>query len=518
MMLTKLNEAISLIDNRYLDMVDSEEKEIINMSNTHKTKTVRKRVFTALIAAVLLAFGCFTTAFALNEDFRATVLSFFKIHSEDKVEQVPVENEPLHLETEGISGQIETSATVSRVCVPNNGFAADGLFYVCTDKNEYNSGGKYDIYDMANGELTILKKNEYCAVCQIDGRDYPLQLEWAENGSSIGISFVGGPELTDGSSTEGSYTVCQTYYSDGPKALLLLETNSSIRVVIANLASNTAYPISLNKGYSQLGNICTAEISENGSTLLLQTTEPNKKYYGVDIGTGKVVCLNDLCSSELSGCRFASDRQLLCWSVSSGVSAEEMELILAQQASGQESAVTVHDFGTISAWMVTPETETSKQVLADKPATVYTNSDIITLGVEDSKSDNAGIVCISGRYAVETENDGSLAVYDFIENSQTISDNLTLPDTDSLDLLISPDGSKLLFVERKIDDGALVRISVLDMAENCFIAIDRDPSAVGNEHLADWFDSETVLVDNNTYDASGNNTGDSWCYLYRVSN
>ena len=158
MKLAELNEAVSLIDDRYLDMVDSEEKEIINMSNTHKTKIVRKRVFTALIAAVLLAFGCFTTAFALNEDFRATVLSFFKIHSEDKVEQVPVENKPLHLEMEGISDQIETSATVSRVCVPNNGFAADGLFYVCTDKNEYNSGSKYDIYDMANGELIILKK------------------------------------------------------------------------------------------------------------------------------------------------------------------------------------------------------------------------------------------------------------------------------------------------------------------------------------------------------------------------
>ena len=62
----------------------------------------------------------------------------------------------------------------------------------------------------------------------------------------------------------------------------------------------------------------------------------------------------------------------------------------------------------------------------------------------------------------------------------------------------------------------LIRLSVLDMSADRFTSIGREPSAVGNEHRADWFDENTVLVDNNTYDAAGNNTGESWYYLYRI--
>lgn len=514
MMLTKLNEAISLIDDRYLDMVDSEEKELINMSETRKTRPIRKRVFTVLIAAVVVLFGCFTTAFALNEDFRVAVLSFFKIHAEDKVEQVPVENEPLHLESEDISGQIETTATVSRVCVPNNGHASNGLFYVCTDENEYNSGSRYDIYDLDKGELVLLKKNEFSAICRIDGKDYPIQLEWAENGSSIGIGYVGGPELTDGSSTDGSYIVCQTLYAGGPKALLLLnEADANNRPIIADLVNNTATPVKA----AFIDNISTAEISENGAMLLLRTLDPDGKYYCADIASEKVCCLNDLCDSYLVDCRFASDSQLVCWAVSGGMTDIAMEELLAQQAAGQQSDTTVPDLGTVSVWIVTPGTETVKAVLTDKPATKYTNINALALG-EDDPSNCCGIVCVSGRYAVEINAEGALIIYDLLEGAQTASDNLTLQDTKSTDIVVNPDGTKLLFIKRNNSDGTLVKLSVLDMEKTSFVVIDRDPAAVGNEHLVDWFDRETVLVDNNTYDASDNNTGDSWCYLYRVRN
>ncbi len=81
-------------------------------------------------------------------------------------------------------------------------------------------------------------------------------------------------------------------------------------------------------------------------------------------------------------------------------------------------------------------------------------------------------------------------------------------------IIASPNGTKVLFVERDGGNGALTRIFVLDMSGSRFVTIDRDPSAVGNEHRADWFDNDTVLVDNNTCDDSGNSTGESWIYLY----
>lgn len=515
MTVNELNAAISLIDDRYLDMVESDEKEIKQMSGTHKTKSIHRRLVAALIAAVLLVLGSSVAAFALNEDFRMAVLSFFKIQAEDTVEQVSVESLPLQPTQENESSQEAIpEVTVSRVFVPNYGTAHEGLFYVCTDEVEYNSGSRYDIYIMSGGELSQLQKHEFNAICRIDGKEYPIQLEWAENGGVVGIGYVGGPELTDGSPTDGAYIVCQTFYAGGPKALLLLDN----RPLIADLANNTASPVKMSIDGSLPGDICVAEISKDGTTLLLQTSNPNGKYYSAEVASGKLCCLNDLCGSYLYGCRFASDNQLVCWSVTGGISQEDMEEVLAQQASGQETTDTTVDCGKISAWVVSLDSETAKLVMSGAPATVYTNPDAILIGPGNNYSDTSGILCMTGRYAVERKTDGTLVVYDFIENTQTSPDNLILSTANSLDMIASPDGTRLLLVERNRDDDALIRISVLDMSENRFIIIDRDPSAVGNEHWADWFDKDTVLVDNNTYDVSGNNTGESWYYLYRIGN
>ena len=104
---------------------------------------------------------------------------------------------------------------------------------------------------------------------------------------------------------------------------------------------------------------------------------------------------------------------------------------------------------------------------------------------------------------------------EIVESSHSEPYQLVLSAENRLEITVSPDGAKLL-AERNREDGMLIRLSVLDMSADRFTSIGRDPSAVGNEHRADWFDENTVLVDNNTYDAAGNNAGESWYYLYRI--
>lgn len=170
----------------------------------------------------------------------------------------------------------------------------------------------------------------------------------------------------------------------------------------------------------------------------------------------------------------------------------------------------------ISAWILSPDTDTAMPVLAGKPATVYSNPEAATAGTGWDNAGTYGILCITGRYAVERRDDGTVVVYDLVENSHSEPYQLVLSAENRLDITVSPDGAKLLLAERNREDGMLIRLSVLDMSADCFTSIGRDPSAVGNEHRADWFDENTVLVDNNTYDAAGNNTGESWYYLYRI--
>ena len=88
----------------------------------------RFRKMTVGVAAVLAVLLCIVAvAFAVDQEFRAAVLSFFHISAEDHVERVPVEDQPLT--GDDAAGK---NITVTRVRVPNNGHAANGLFAICS--------------------------------------------------------------------------------------------------------------------------------------------------------------------------------------------------------------------------------------------------------------------------------------------------------------------------------------------------------------------------------------------------
>lgn len=88
------------------------------------------------VAAVLAVLLCIVAvAFAVDQEFRAAVLSFFHISAEDHVGRVPVEDQPLT--GDDAAGK---NITVTRVRVPNNGHVANGLFAICSDEIEYKQG------------------------------------------------------------------------------------------------------------------------------------------------------------------------------------------------------------------------------------------------------------------------------------------------------------------------------------------------------------------------------------------
>ena len=111
----------------------------------------RFRKMTVGVAAVLAVLLCIVAvAFAVDQEFRAAVLSFFHISAEDHVERVPVEDQPLT--GDDAAGK---NITVTRVRVPNNGHAANGLFAICSDEIEYKQGSHYDLYKQEGGELVL---------------------------------------------------------------------------------------------------------------------------------------------------------------------------------------------------------------------------------------------------------------------------------------------------------------------------------------------------------------------------
>ena len=137
----------------------------------------RFRKMTVGVAAVLAVLLCIVAvAFAVDQEFRAAVLSFFHISAEDHVERVPVEDQPLT--GDDAAGK---NITVTRVRVPNNGHAANGLFAICSDEIEYKQGSHYDLYKQEGGELVKLELQSTRRDFSYNGTAYGVYLEWAED-------------------------------------------------------------------------------------------------------------------------------------------------------------------------------------------------------------------------------------------------------------------------------------------------------------------------------------------------
>ena len=119
---------------------------------------------------------------------------------------------------------------------------------------------------------------------------------------------------------------------------------------------------------------------------------------------------------------------------------------------------------------------------------------------------------------LEVDGERHIYVVDLRSRERNMIEGALWPDVDwpYAELVGSPEGDKLALIQRDATNGSLCHLSVIDFKKMRLFAIERDTKEVGNEHYADWFDNDTIMVDNNVTDETGHNTGDSWYYLYRI--
>ena len=112
---------------------------------------------------------------------------------------------------------------------------------------------------------------------------------------------------------------------------------------------------------------------------------------------------------------------------------------------------------------------------------------------------------------LEVDGERHIYVVDLRSGERNMIEGALWPDVDwpYAELVGSPEGDKLALIQRDATNGSLCHLSVIDFKKMRLFAIERDTKEVGNEHYADWFDNDTIMVDNNVIDETGHNTGDS---------
>lgn len=118
-----------------------------------------RKVIIVSAAITVFVFICFMMALVTNTEFREFVCVFFGITAPEAVPQM-VSNGTV---TSGIvetgESQNNIADTVKGTCIhfPIQSSAKNGLFMVCTDEVQMNSGSHYATYYEENGECIGLK-------------------------------------------------------------------------------------------------------------------------------------------------------------------------------------------------------------------------------------------------------------------------------------------------------------------------------------------------------------------------
>ena len=460
----------------------------------------RFRRITVGVAAVLAVLLCMAAvAFAVDQEFRAAVLSFFHITAEDRVERVPTEDQPLAGDSTA-----ESVVTVTRVRVPNNGHAADGLFAICSDEIEYRQGSHYDLYKQERGELVKLDLQSTRREFSYNGVSYNVYLEWAEDGEKCALGYV---ELPDGET--GQYAVLQFVPQQQEKLLLLLDGRYPVVIDLRVDGVEELIPAAAMEALPFPQDV---HITRDGKYLLLTAGG----YYCMELGTGTLTSLDTLCGADLSGCSYAGDDAFACYALTGGDWDEDAFTAYMQ---GEDPASST-DFGVITTWSVDAAQRTAS-VIGTTAATAFTNPDALWHGTEREEPFSPGLVYLprgEGAYMLEVDDARQLYVIDLRSGDRNRIAGALWPDVNwpFVELVSSPEGDKLVFTQRTPADGSLYRLFVIDFGKARLFSIQRDTEAAGSEHYADWFDNDTVMVDDNVTDADGHNTGDSWYYLYRL--
>lgn len=138
----------------------------------------RWRVGMYLLAAVLIVLLCFSSAVALDADFRQRrVLSLFQV-----AEVVPTQTSQSVTLADGLQADY--------VFVPAYARTEGGMFIVCTDEVEMKQGSHYAAYAYENGQLVLQENHRFDQTYTVQDKTCRLMFDWAEHDGRAAITWA----------------------------------------------------------------------------------------------------------------------------------------------------------------------------------------------------------------------------------------------------------------------------------------------------------------------------------------
>lgn len=439
-----------------------------------KCKPAKKLVL--LLAAVLvLMMAAFTTGMAFSENFREFVFVALHISQPEQVPdfgEAPVAaDKPLVSEPEkiDIGGMIEGRY----IHAPAGGSARNGVFLVCTDEIEMNSGSHYDAYVECEGEFIKLEEYSFSHDYNILGNKFHVEFEWVKTESGISYTYID-PE-----------SPIRTYNFGGTSEAVLAYFNCQL----PGDAGRTNYPVLLNfdtgemtdilsgTGAECLPNMYNFALSEDRSGLLICCWDygDNEELYFADLVNKRVYSLTELSGEKPDECCL-SGNTIVCW---------------------------VQKDGHYSAWTIDLHTLSRREIFSDAPLFFIEGFDHMS---------HWGNMYAGSCFAVGIEKDRSIYVIDLITGEKAMIDGFMLPEKALFrDHIPSPDGKKLLIYSSS-DPNYSQHIYVINMENRSLVSFDRVNENASDQHTIYWYDNQQIIICGETETEDGDRHKDYYIY------
>lgn len=448
-----------------------------------------------VLAAALIALLCFTTAMALDTDFRQKVLSLFTVS-----EEVPRENGRTVTLAEGIEAEY--------LFVPGYARTDAGMFLVCTDEVEMNQGSHYAAYAYENGALVRQEDHRFDEMFTAPDGKYRVTFDWAAHDGRVAVTWVaprgdGNDILLLGGSPERYLILLNGRYP------LLADLNAG--AVTAPLAGFDGEELPYIDG-------CVWHSDDMTRWLLGSYSARAQEFFYFDTAKGEMQRATELCGRALSdeiygtwpyGCQVL-DGYMVCWWLE------------------QDDSV----FGHFSGCRIDLDTLEKLPLFDSLSGTVGVNSAALELkgvpgydpGTASAYPLEEGLIYLphsqrqGGRLALEMSADRSVTLIDMQTAERISVEGYTVPEQPfpRLTIIGNPSGDRVLIAGRSDEtDGNFDNIAVLGLDGG--VVLERRSAEGVNERYITWLDDDHFIITCSDDTDSRPQGDDSWFYIYDLS-
>ena len=430
-------------------------------------RTIRRTL--SLAAAVILILSvCFTTALAVSPEFREFVFAFFNITEPEIIpENVPDESAPNNMEVE--EGQINIGGVIEGTYIhfPNMSAVRNGIFTVCTDDVQMNSGSQYDAYYEKDGEFIRLEEKTFDQTYNLFGNDIHVTFDWVEHNGTVATTFIESEAPFVKFSGAGDVTSTLMWLQIDPPG----EETFGYYPVLINVRTGELTDMCAGLGVENMRQIRQAAISDDLTQLLI--VDWDKNIYYVDLVDRKLYPIDDLLGQKCAACVLV-DGKLIAWS---------------------------ENYGSVTVRVFDPATWESRETYSGRPMFLRGfNSSILSSWMYRGT-----------RFALEVDANHDVYVIDLLNGQRSIIDGFKWQENNEVvtECVPSADGNKVLIYSR----GATTyyeSIGVLDFSNRAFVKFSRENVGNVNEHSAYWFDNDSVVI------ATSGDDDTRQYYIYRL--